>query len=95
MDFKKLISQMTFEEKVGQLAQYNANVWVDTDGEITGPATALGLKKEDIYKVGSILNFSRVEEMQKMQKAHLENVPFINSLLLFKLCNISVTGNDK
>ena len=73
MDFEKLISQMTFEEKAGQLAQYNANVCTDTDGEITGPATALGLKKEDIFKVGSILNFSRVEDMQRIQKTHLEN----------------------
>ena len=73
MDFERLISQMTFEEKAGQLAQYNANVFTDTDGEITGPATALGLKKEDIYKVGSVLNFSSVEEMERIQKTHLEN----------------------
>lgn len=73
MDFEKLISQMTFEEKVGQLAQYNANVCMDTDGEITGPATALGLRKEDVSKVGSVLNFSCVEDMQKIQKTHLEN----------------------
>ncbi len=72
MDFQKLVSEMTFEEKVGQLAQYNANVCIDADGDITGPATALGLKKEDISKVGSVLNFSRVEDMQKIQKAHLE-----------------------
>lgn len=73
MDFEKLISQMTFEEKVGQLAQYNANVCMSIDGEITGPATQLGLKKEDVCKVGSVLNFSCVEDMQNIQKTHLEN----------------------
>lgn len=73
MDLEGLISQMTFEEKIGQLAQYNANVCVITDGEITGPATNLGLAKEDIPKIGSILNFSKVEDMIKLQKEHLEN----------------------
>lgn len=37
---------MTFEEKVGQLAQYNANVLRDTSADITGPRTHLGLSKE-------------------------------------------------
>ena len=72
INLEKLVAQMTFDEKIGQLAQYNANVCMDTDGEITGPATALGLKKEDISKVGSVLNFSCVEDMQKIQKKHLE-----------------------
>lgn len=63
---------MTFEEKVGQLAQYNADVVADTSSEVTGPLVALGLKKEDAYKVGSVLNFNDVEHMIQIQKKHLE-----------------------
>jgi len=73
MDLKKLISDMTFEEKVGQLAQYNADVVTDVGGEITGPLVSLGLAREDIPKVGSVLNCHDVENMLKIQREHLEN----------------------
>ncbi len=73
IDFEKLISQMTFAEKVGQLAQYNANVCMDTQADVTGPAIALGLKKEDLCKVGSVLNFSNVEDMRAIQEKHLKD----------------------
>ena len=73
VDLKKLLSNMTFEEKVGQLAQYNANIFMDTNGNTTGPLVVLGLKGEDIHKVGSILNFGDVENVREIQKNHLEN----------------------
>ena len=34
INLKKLLNQMTSEEKVGQLAQYNANVLQDTTADI-------------------------------------------------------------
>lgn len=73
INLEKLVAQMTFDEKVGQLAQYNANVCMDTQADVTGPSVALGLKKEDLYKIGSALNFRSVEDMRQIQKEHLEN----------------------
>ena len=72
MDLKKLLSQMTFEEKLGQLAQYNANLFLSSDADITGPMTKLGLAPEDLSKVGSVLNFNNADEMRAIQKEHLE-----------------------
>ena len=72
VDLQKLLDQMTIEEKIGQLAQYNANVFIRTDATITGPMTALGLTDEDVTRVGSTLNFASVAEMKQIQKTHLE-----------------------
>ena len=71
VDLKKLLNQMTFEEKVGQLAQYNANVLQDTAADITGPRTHLGLTKEQLTYVGSVLNFKNPKEVRAIQDAHL------------------------
>lgn len=71
IDLKKLLDQMTFEEKVGQLAQYNANVLQDTSADITGPRTHLGLTKEQLTYVGSVLNFKSPKEVRAIQDAHL------------------------
>ena len=71
IDLKKLLDQMTFEEKVGQLAQYNANVLQDTSADITGPRTHLGLSKEQLTYVGSVLNFQSPKEVRAIQDAHL------------------------
>lgn len=70
-DLKKLLGQMTFEEKVGQLAQYNAAVLQDTSADITGPRTELGLTPEHLSHVGSVLNFTSAKEMRAIQDAHL------------------------
>ena len=71
-DLKKLIAQMTMEEKIGQLAQYNANLFIDSDADITGPMANLGLTQEDLKSVGSILNFKNAQEVYDIQKKHLE-----------------------
>ena len=71
VDLKKLLAQMTLEEKIGQLAQYNANVLQDCGAEITGPRTELGLTKEQLKYVGSVLNFSSPLEVRQIQDKHL------------------------
>jgi len=71
----KLLSQMTLEEKIGQLAQYNGNVFIDSTAEITGPKAFFGLTDEDIRRVGSVLNFSSVAEMKEIQDKHLSEDP--------------------
>lgn len=72
---EKLLSQMTLDEKIGQLAQYNANVFIDSSAEITGPKAFFGLTDEDISRVGSVLNYSSLEEMKAIQEKHLAEDP--------------------
>ncbi len=71
MDIQKLLAQMTVDEKIGQLVQYNANLFADSDAEITGPMADLGLTKEELKYVGSVLNFSSVQEVIDIQNKHL------------------------
>lgn len=73
MDLKLLLEQMTIDEKIGQLAQYNAVLFIDSEAEVTGPLLSKkGLTEEDIYRVGSILNFKNAEEMRQIQDMHLK-----------------------
>ena len=48
---------MTIEEKIGQLTQYNANLFIESDVDVTGPMADMGLAQEDLKNVGSVLNF--------------------------------------
>ena len=71
-DLKKLLSQMTLDEKIGQLIQLNANFFVNSEADITGPLEKLGIDKSFLKNVGSTLNFHSVDEMIEIQKNHLE-----------------------
>ena len=76
MNLNDLLKIMTLEQKLAQISQYNANCLdISVSGEITGPAQKLDLKKEDIFAVGSVLNFGTPDEVIEMQKLHLENDP--------------------
>lgn len=72
MDLNKLISQMTVDEKIGQISQFNANVFSNSSAEITGPLVKNGLVPEDLYRIGSLLNFKNADEMIELQRRHLE-----------------------
>lgn len=72
-DIKKLLEQMTIEEKIGQLVQYNANVMMDTSADVTGPRLKSGLSDEQINNIGSVLNFKTPLEVRAIQDKHLEN----------------------
>ena len=72
-DIIKILNNMTLSEKIGQLAQYNAAVICPGGGTITGPEDKLlGLRDEDLYKVGSVLNFKDLNEMMALQKKHID-----------------------
>lgn len=70
-DLKKLISGMTIKEKLGQLTQLNARVFIDTNADITGPLEELRLKREDLSTIGSVLNYRNPGEMISIQRQHL------------------------
>ncbi len=72
-DIKKLLSEMTLDEKIGQLTQCNANVFGKTAAEITGPMSDLGITPEQANAIGSVLNFSSFSEVKKIQENHLKN----------------------
>ncbi len=71
-DLKQLVAQMTIEEKIGQLTQYNANLFIDSDVDITGPMAKLGLTSEQLKHVGSVLNFKDAKEVYEIQQKHME-----------------------
>ncbi|MBQ2734127.1 MAG: beta-glucosidase BglX [Clostridia bacterium] len=70
---KKLLSNMTLEEKVGQLIQLNANNFARSVSEITGPVQKWGISEERMNMMGSTLNFADAAEMIRIQKKHMEN----------------------
>lgn len=70
-DLKKLISGITIKEKLGQLTQLNARVFIDTNADITGPLEELKLKREDLSTIGSVLNYRNPGEMISIQRQHL------------------------
>ena len=65
---------MTTEEKIGQLMQHNANMFIDSSAAVTGDnSNKLGLSQEVINTVGSVLNFCSSVEMRTIQDMHLKN----------------------
>ncbi|MBQ3068596.1 MAG: glycoside hydrolase family 3 C-terminal domain-containing protein [Clostridia bacterium] len=72
MDLNALLQSMTMKEKIGQLTQCTAELFLQTDAAATGPREAIGLPKEMLPLVGSVLNFANAEEMCAIQRAHLE-----------------------
>lgn len=72
---EELLSKMSVHDKIGQLTQYNANLFIRTDAEITGPQKKLGLTDADLAACGSVLNFSSAEEVIAIQDAHMKGDP--------------------
>ena len=72
-NIKKILEQMTIDEKIGQLMQYNANLFHDSSADVTGPMIELGLTKEQVNNVGNVLNFRTPKEMRAIQDKHLAN----------------------
>ena len=71
-DFTALISQMTLEEKVGQLIQLSVNFF-GTDSELTGPAQKWGLTEEQMATIGSCIGGADAASIRKIQEKHLKN----------------------
>ncbi|MBM7552139.1 beta-glucosidase BglX [Thalassobacillus pellis] len=71
---KDLLTQMTTEEKVGQLLQLATPFFKGASdrGEITGPMENMNINEEDIKHTGSVLGASGARETINIQKTHLE-----------------------
>lgn len=75
INFQELLKKMTLAEKIGQLTQYNGNLFLDSSADVTGPMRELGLTAENLKTVGSVLNFRNAQEMKLIQDAHLAADP--------------------
>lgn len=69
----KLLSQMTLDEKIGQLVQTNGVLFYKDDSELTGPSAELGIALDYRKNVGSLLNFKNAANAIRIQKKHLED----------------------
>ena len=76
-----LLSQMTLEEKIGQMSQCNTFLLADTDFAPTGPAARRNLTPEQIAMFGSCLNFSCAADAMAAQDrqmaAHRLHIPML------------------
>lgn len=72
-DVKKILKNMTIEEKIGQLMQQNANVFIKTDAQITGKQFNGGYTQDELANIGSVLNFKSFSEVKQLQEEHLKN----------------------
>ncbi len=67
----KLLSQMTLDEKIGQLVQTKGELFLDGERIITGPQDNLSYTEEQLFQVGSILNMAGSESICKIQDMYL------------------------
>lgn len=69
-DLEALVAQMTLEEKVGQMIQLSSDMF-GTDSELTGPAQAWGINKEQLSTIGSCIGGKDAATIRRIQEAHL------------------------
>lgn len=67
----ELLSQMTLEEKIGQLVQTRGELFIENSHIITGPQDNLIYTEEQLYQIGSILNMSGSINIKKIQDMYL------------------------
>ncbi len=70
MNLEKLLSQMTLEEKIGQLMQLSANFF-GTESELTGPAKSMNLSPYEMASVGSCIGGRDADTVRRIQEEHL------------------------
>lgn len=63
---------MTLDEKIGQLVQYPASMFVETGEDLTGPFKQAGLTEEDATRIGTMIGGTNAEYICAIQKKHLE-----------------------
>jgi len=86
-ELKKLLSEMSLEEKVGQMVQIPANILTD-GGLITGPTGTLELTEQERALAGSILGKNGAEDLRKVQEDFIKNHPHhIPLLLMYDVIN--------
>ena len=73
INIKKLMEQMTVEEKIGQLTQFPASFYTKHKSEVTGPIDALGITVEQLKISGSLLGTMYARDVIEIQDSHMES----------------------
>jgi len=68
-----LLSKMTLEEKVGQLAQIAGVPYESEESEITGPVAEMGIPRKLLPIAGSVLGVSGAETVKRIQDNYLKD----------------------
>ncbi len=86
-DLQKLLSELTLEEKVGQMIQIPA-VMLAEGGIITGPTDTVEMTEEKMSLVGSILGKAGAKDLRKVQDEFMAKHPHhIPLLLMYDVIN--------
>ena len=72
VNLQRLLSQMTLEEKVGQLAQFDTAVFMRSGAALTGPEAEKAPAARLLRTAGSVLNFRGGKEARRIQEMHLK-----------------------
>jgi len=72
-DLKKLINDMSLDEKVAQLMQLGGEFYHAANAEITGPLEDMGITPDVVFNSGSVLGVTGAAEVIRIQKEYLEN----------------------
>lgn len=68
---KQLLSNMTIEEKIGQMVQLAGEFYKEEDSENTGPMHEMNLSAGKMATIGSVLGISGAQTLIAIQKEHL------------------------
>ena len=72
MDVEELLKEMSLQEKIFQLEQFNSVLLKPLEGwDATGPMKDLGVTERDLKDTGSLLNSMGVKRMKDIQKDFL------------------------
>lgn len=69
---EQLLSQMTLDEKIGQLTQVTGDFFSDKAEERTGPMSQLGLGDEELSNVGTVLGVTGAAECRRIQTEYMK-----------------------
>lgn len=72
-EIKNLLSNMTLEEKIGQLTQIRTSCYCNSNTSATGTASKLKITKDQKWMIGTVLGKLDAEMMSKIQKEYLDN----------------------
>ena len=82
-ELKALLSDMSLEEKIGELFQLPSYFF---NGDmVTGPAGELGITPDDLRVSGSCLSVAGAERIHEIQQKHIEKHPH-HIPMLFMAC---------
>lgn len=71
VQLERLLSEMTMDEKIGQLLQISGDFYSTTAQERTGPMSQLGLTEREITNAGSVLGVGGAAECRRIQTEYM------------------------